>query len=140
MPQGVENQPEVGPKERLPGITRRIVETYEECGAIHHLGHSPLPSYHEVVEILADLREILYPGYGRRQNLHLGNVAYHVGDLIDSLHDRLTQQITRAFRDDCKDRDHETGLRAPGERNRPALPRHDPPVAPCAGRGRAGRL
>ena len=64
---------------------RRIVETYEECGAIHHLGHSPLPSYREVVDILADLREILYPGYGRRQNLHLGNVAYHVGDLIDSL-------------------------------------------------------
>ncbi len=107
MAQGVENQHELGPKERLPGITRRIVETYEECGAIHHLGHSPLPSYHEVVEILADLREILYPGYGRRQNLHLGNVAYHVGDLIDSLHDRLTQQITRAFRDDCKDRDQE---------------------------------
>ena len=45
--------------------------------------------YKEVVEILADLREILYPGYGRRQNLHMGNVVYHVGDLIDSLHDRL---------------------------------------------------
>ena len=61
----------------LPEITERIVATYEECGAIHHLGHSPLPSYREVVEILADPREILYPGYGRRQNLHLGNVAYH---------------------------------------------------------------
>ena len=69
---------------------------------MHHLGHSPLPSYREVVEILADLREILYPGYGRRQNLHMGNVGYHVGDLIDSLHDRLTQQIARAFRHDCK--------------------------------------
>ena len=29
-------------KESLPAITERIVETYEECGAIHHLGHSPL--------------------------------------------------------------------------------------------------
>ena len=95
---------ETKPKRSLPEITRRIVETYEECGAIHHLGHSPLPNYREVVDILADLREILYPGYGRRQNLHLGNVAYHVGDLIDSLDDRLTQQIARAFRDDCQDR------------------------------------
>jgi len=93
-----------------PGVehTRRIVETYEECGAIHHLGHSPLPSYREVVEILTDLREILYPGYGRRQNLHMGNVGYHVGDLIDSLHDRLTQQIVRAVRHDCKARDGNT--------------------------------
>src|SRR5262249_55827322 len=40
----------------------------------------------------------LYPGYGRRQNLHIGNVEYHVGDLIDGLHDRLTQQIARAPR------------------------------------------
>ena len=89
-------------KESLPALTERIVETYEECGRLHHLGHSPLPSYREVVEILADLREILYPGYGRRQNLHMGNVGYHVGDLIDSLHDRLTTQIARALRHDCK--------------------------------------
>src|SRR5690349_9988633 len=88
----------------LPEITERLVGTYEECGAIHHLGHSPLPSYREVVEILADLREILYPGYGRRQNLHLGNVAYHVGDLIDSLYERLTQQIARALRHDSENR------------------------------------
>src|SRR4051794_21633162 len=88
-------------KESLPGLTERIVETYEECGPINHLGHSPLPSYREIVEILTDLREIMFPGYGRRQNLHMGNVAYHVGDLIDSLHDRLTQQITRALRHDC---------------------------------------
>jgi serine O-acetyltransferase len=88
-------------KEMLPALTDRIVESYEECGAGHHLGHSPLPSYHEVVAILQDLFEILYPGFGRRQNLHMGNVAYHVGDLIDSLHDRLTQQITRALKSSC---------------------------------------
>src|SRR3954471_16847011 len=99
-------------KETLPALTERIVETYEECGGINHLGHSPLPSYKEVVEILADLREIFFPGYGRRQNLHMGNVAYHVGDLIDSLHDRLTEQIARAFRHNCRARDLETDFDA----------------------------
>jgi serine O-acetyltransferase len=99
-------------KESLPALTERIVATYEECGGIHHLGHSPLPSYREIVEILADLREILYPGYGRRQNLHMGNVGYHVGDLIDSLHDRLTLQIARALRHDCRTVDLETDFEA----------------------------
>src|SRR5262245_63069939 len=99
-------------KESLPALTARIVGTYEGCGGIHHLGHSPLPSYREVVEILADMREILYPGYGRRQNLHMGNVVYHVGDLVDSLHDRLTQQIARAFRHDCKAKDMESDFEA----------------------------
>jgi serine O-acetyltransferase len=116
MPPELENHADVYSKDALPAITGRIVETYEECGKIHHLGHSPLPSYREVVDILADLREILYPGYGRRQNLHLGNVAYHVGDLIDSLHDRLTQQIARAYRHHCKAQDNEPDYEAKAQR------------------------
>ncbi len=102
MPPVVEHANNVKITDPLSAITERIVATYEECGAIHHLGHTPLPSYREVVDILADLHEILYPGYGRRQNLHMGNVAYHVGDLIDGLLNRLTQQIARAFRHNCK--------------------------------------
>lgn len=89
-------------KESLPALVERIVGTYEECGPLNHLGLSPLPSYREIVEILIDLREILYPGYGRRQNLHMGNVAYHVGDLVDSLFGRLSDQVARAYRHDCR--------------------------------------
>ena len=102
-------------KEALPTLTDRIVATYEECGGLNHLGHSPLPSYKEIVQVLEDLREILYPGYGRRQNLHFGNVAYHVGDLIDGLHDRLTQQIARAMRHDCRAVDLERDFEAEGQ-------------------------
>src|SRR5947209_7855399 len=58
-------------KEQLPELTERILATYGECGRIHHLGHTPLPSYEAVIGILDDLREILYPGFGRRQNLHM---------------------------------------------------------------------
>ncbi len=126
-------------KEALPALTERIVETYEECGGIHHLGHSPLPSYREIVEILADLREILYPGYGRRQNLHMGNVGYHVGDLIDSLHDRLTVQIARALRHDCKAQDLETDFEAEAQFITIRLLEQIPdPQGPH--RGRPGRL
>src|SRR5688572_6797226 len=85
-------------KEALPEITEALVATYTECHGIHHLGHSPLPSREAVVGIVADLLEVLYPGYGRRQNLHIGNVEYHVGDLIDGLHDKLTQQVGRVLR------------------------------------------
>src|SRR5262245_42891182 len=85
-------------KESLPDITEALVATYTDCGGIHHLGHSALPSREAISDILADFMEILYPGYGRRQNLHIGNIEYHVGDLIDGLHDKLTQQIARALR------------------------------------------
>jgi serine O-acetyltransferase len=87
-------------KEGLPEITEALVATYTECKHINHLGHKPLPSREAIVDILADLMDILYPGYVRRQNLHMGNVEYHVGDLVDRLHDQLTQQIARALRHD----------------------------------------
>src|SRR5206468_943167 len=78
-----------------------LVATYTDCKYSNHLGHKPLPSREVVNEVLTDLMDILYPGYWRRQNLHMGNVEYHVGDVIDGLHDKMTQQIARVLRHDC---------------------------------------
>jgi serine O-acetyltransferase len=88
-------------KEQLPELTERIVQTYSEVGTINHLGHCPLPNYEVIIGASEDLKEILYPGFRRREGLHLGNVTYHVGELIDGLHDKLTTQIGRALRHDA---------------------------------------
>jgi serine O-acetyltransferase len=94
-------------KEELPGITDLLVETYTECSRLNHLAHEPLPSRDAIAEIVADLMEVLYPGYGRRQNLHMGNIGYYVGSLVDALHDKLTQQIARALRHElCHEAPH----------------------------------
>ena len=85
-------------KEQLPKLTQRIVDTYREVPTTNYLGHCPLPNYESIITVCEDLKEILYPGYRRRENLHFGNVTYHVGDLIDGLHDKLTIQIGRALR------------------------------------------
>ena len=90
-------------KETLPEITESIVETYAELGRISHLGHSPLPSREVLCDILSDLMEILYPGFRRRQNLHFANIEYHVGDLVDGLHEKMTQQIARALRHEAEE-------------------------------------
>lgn len=83
---------------RLPRLTERLVGSYRDIGTINHLGHCPLPSTQAVIAIAEDLKEVLFPGYRRRQNLTIENVVYYVGDLIDTLHDKLTQQIARALR------------------------------------------
>jgi serine O-acetyltransferase len=89
-------------KETLPDLTEEIVETYTTVGTINHLGHCPLPKYEDVISAVEDLKDILYPGYRRREGLHIGNVTYHVGDLIDGLHDKLTTQIARALQHDAR--------------------------------------
>ena len=133
-------------KEQLPNLTNRIVATYAEVGSINHLGHCPLPQYEAVVEILDDLKEVLYPGYRRRVGLHIGNVTYHTGDLIDGLHDKLTVQIGRALQHEARVRrgedcapgrdDHE----AKGQAIAIEFLERIPDLAPCAGHRRAGRL
>jgi len=100
-------------KNQLPKITERIVKTYDDVSSINHLGHCPLPNYDEIINCIGDLKEVLFPGYRRRERLHQGNIAFYVGDLVDRLHDRLTQQIGRALRHeagatDCEsDQDYE---------------------------------
>lgn len=97
-------------KEELSDLTNRILATYGQCQT-NHLGHVPLPGTQSIIQILGDLEEVIYPGYRKRQNLHTGNVGYYVGDVIDSLHDKLTEQIARALRherrqlEDVDDRD-----------------------------------
>lgn len=94
-------------KEELPAITDLLVDTYTECSRLNHLAHEPLPRRDAVAAIRDDLFEVLYPGYGRRQKLHLGNIAYYVGNLVDALHDQLTTQIGRALRHDlCQESPH----------------------------------
>ena len=92
-------------KENLSSLTDEIVDTYHDVGTINHLGHCPLPRHHEVVAATEQLKEILYPGYRRREGLHLGNVGFYIGDMVDRLHDVLTTQIARALR-------HEAGALA----------------------------
>ena len=94
-------------KEGLPEITEALVASYTECSRINHLGHQALPSREAVQDILADLYEVIYPGFGRRQHLHIGNVEYYVGSLVDALHDKLTEQVARALRHDmCEESPH----------------------------------
>jgi serine O-acetyltransferase len=85
-------------KERLLKITGALVSSYTG-GGMDHLDRKPLPDRDAVQAILTDLLEVLFPGYGP-QNLHIRNVEYHLGNLIDRLHDKLTRQITRALRHD----------------------------------------
>jgi serine O-acetyltransferase len=91
----------------LQTITEQLVETYTACSRLNHLGHEPLPSREAVADIVADLTELLFPGYGKRQSLHIGNIGYYAGSLVDALHDKLTEQIGRALRHElCDDSPH----------------------------------
>ena len=92
---------EYDPKATLAQLTNDMIATYRQEDSIHHLGYCPLPNYRVIVETLEDLKDVLFPGYRRKEKLHFGNVEYQIGQLIDSVNERLTNQISRAL---CHDR------------------------------------
>ena len=90
-------------EEEVPEMVRRIVQTYAECSGIHHLDADPLPSKDAIVQILDLLFELVYPGFGKHQPVHLTNVEFHVGELLLQLGGLLTKQIGRTLRHENKD-------------------------------------
>ncbi len=84
-------------KSFLRELVDEIVQDYKQSNLSHHLDHCPLPNYNSVISVIEDLKEVFYPGYRRRDQLHSSNVEYHVGDLVDRLHDRLVILFERAL-------------------------------------------
>ncbi|GHT41451.1 serine acetyltransferase [Planctomycetales bacterium] len=84
-------------KSHLPAISDNIVASYAEDTATHHLDHCPLPRHDAVVDVINDLKEIIYPGYQKRERLHSSNVIYYVGSIVDRLHDHLVILFERAI-------------------------------------------
>jgi len=84
-------------KERLPNLTEQIVRSYSKVASMNHLGHCQLPRYDVILAVIEDLKDVIFPGYRRRENLHLANITYHVGDVVDRIHDKLSAQIARAL-------------------------------------------
>lgn len=82
----------------LSELTSRIVQSFHELDIIEHLDQTPLPRTQAVVEIIQDLKEIIFPGYRQRRDLHWANVSQLIGDLVKSLQERLSEQIAHALR------------------------------------------
>lgn len=86
-----------GAKSQLPELTKKICTSYLDVRSIHHLDYCPLPNRSVIVEAIEDLFELIYPGYRKRDRLNRDNILYHVGEILERLHDRLGIQFSRAF-------------------------------------------
>ncbi len=102
-------------RDQVRGITRELLRTFGNLQPkLEHLAATPLPVKTTVIQILDDLLEVIYPGYFGRKYVETANIEYHIGDLIDSIYARLTQEIYRSVRPDCQNKgdtcDHCDGI------------------------------
>jgi len=77
----------------LARLTDAILADYDTEPSIQRIGAEFLPSRDAIVEIIHELRQLLFPGYFGQLALTKANVRYHVGSLLVRLGRQLTEQI-----------------------------------------------
>lgn len=78
---------------KLGELVDHIVAGYWTDARVHHIDRLYLPNRSEIVQLVRDLLELLYPGFIGRQRLTRHNVAFHVGDLLPRISESLYRQI-----------------------------------------------
>jgi len=81
----------IGPK--LGDLVHRVVESYQADRRTQHIDRVYLPNRAEIIQLVKDLLELLYPGFIGRQRLTRHNVAFHVGDLLPRIAEAAFRQI-----------------------------------------------
>jgi len=85
----------------LPELVKQIVESIRQTQKINHIERHDLPNREEVIRVLRDLQSLVLPGF-LRQRLYYANIEFFVGDLVDSLSVRMSEEIARALlHEDC---------------------------------------
>ncbi len=81
----------------LQKLTEQIVASYAAEQRTERIGLTFMPSRSRIVEILSEIRQLLFPGFFGDKVLTQQNVSYHVGNLLVRLGADLTEQINHCL-------------------------------------------
>ncbi len=84
-------------KGNLPGVVEEMLGALERRDTVQHVCRHPLPSEDTVIRILDLLAEVLFPGYFGKKGLDRANLAFHIGETLNTVHDLLGQEISRCL-------------------------------------------
>ena len=79
-------------KSELRDVIDGLLASYREEPRAHHVGKRFIPDRKKILEILAILLELLYPGFTGRLDLDEQNLARHVEERVSLLRERLEEQ------------------------------------------------
>jgi serine O-acetyltransferase len=80
-------------KAELDSITHDILTSYARDDATQRIGEQFLPSWQRIVDILQEIRRVLFPGFFGQKELSQENIKFHVGNLLARIDQELGDQI-----------------------------------------------
>jgi serine O-acetyltransferase len=91
----------------LSTLVEGMLESYRRDPRAQHINRRFLPSRDEILEVVELLLQLFYPGYFGRQDLDDENLAFHVGNLLSTLREKVERQVGSClnFAAECGDRE-----------------------------------
>jgi len=77
----------------LSALVEGMLASYRRDPQAQHINRRVLPSRVEILEAVQLLLELFYPGYFGRQDLDQENLAFHVGNLLSTLREKVERQV-----------------------------------------------
>ncbi|MHC4563025.1 MAG: serine O-acetyltransferase [Planctomycetota bacterium] len=77
----------------LDTITHEILTSYEQHSRTERIGEDFLPSRQRIIDLIGDIRRLLFPGFFDHDKLTQENIKFHVGDLLARISQELGEQI-----------------------------------------------
>jgi serine O-acetyltransferase len=88
-------------REKLPDIVDRIIQSCSTEACHTHVDFDPIFSREKIIQIIHQLREVIFPGYFDASKIDPVNLGYSMGQAVSRLFDQLSEQITYSIRHDC---------------------------------------
>jgi len=78
-------------------LTDQLIVSYARLGGINHLDGKNLPSKSAIAVITLDLLRLLFPGFFDERTIHSSELKVEMVSLMDSLLERLEDEITKSL-------------------------------------------
>jgi serine O-acetyltransferase len=91
-----------GYRSQLPAVIEEIIGSITAERSISHSNSALIPSKESVIEILEELKDLLFPGYYRKQEIHTYSLSYQIGSGVNRVFEKLASQVARSIRHECR--------------------------------------
>ena len=87
--------------EVIPSVMKRLLYSCNTDNNFEHVDSKPIPHQESIVQIINQVRRILFPGYFTRSRINLVNLEYCLGRETEELFEGLSKQIALFLQHDC---------------------------------------
>lgn len=74
-----------------------ILQNYSEHELLSYKGNRPMPDRDSIIDIIDDVKNVMFPGYFRSENVAGDFAEYYTGQQIAHIYNNLKKQIAKAF-------------------------------------------